>query len=83
MTHEVLLGLDLGTSFIKAVAVTPDGVERSQVRAPTQWRHLETGAGMDPHELVDAAVSAARVALERAGGRAVALGVKSMAETTS
>lgn len=81
MTQEVLLGLDVGTSFIKAVAVSPDGVERSQGRAPTPWRNLETGAGMDPHELVDAAVGAARVALERAGGRAVAVGVTSMAET--
>jgi sugar (pentulose or hexulose) kinase len=83
MTAELLLGLDLGTTFAKATVVTADdGVERSHGRARTPWRPVGTGAEMDPDALVDAAASAARRALAGApAGRVTAVGVTSMAET--
>jgi sugar (pentulose or hexulose) kinase len=82
MTEELLLGLDLGTTFAKAAVVTPDGVERAHGRAPTPWRVVPTGAEMDPRDLVDVAVAAARRALAGSpAGRVVAVGVTSMAET--
>jgi sugar (pentulose or hexulose) kinase len=82
MSGELLLGLDLGTTFAKASVVTPDGVERSHGRTRTPWRTVPTGAEMDPRALVRAGVSAAREALARGpDGPVVAVGVTSMAET--
>jgi sugar (pentulose or hexulose) kinase len=82
MTEELLLGLDLGTTHAKAAAVTLDGRERAHGGAPTPWRTVSTGAEMDPHDLVEAAVLAAREALSEApSGRVIAVGVTSMAET--
>src|SRR3990172_2718738 len=66
MTEDLLLGLDLGTEFTKAAAVTLDGVERSHGRARTPWRVVPTGAEMDSRALVDAAVAGGR-----GGGRGV------------
>ena len=82
MTEGLLLGLDVGTEFTKAVAVTLDGKERAHGRARTPWRSVPTGAEMDPGALVDAAVAAARDALNDApAGRVLGVGVTSMAET--
>ena len=82
MTEDLLLGLDLGTEFTKAAAVTLDGMERSHGRARTPWRSVPTGAEMDPAALVDAAVAAAREALKDApAGRVIGVGVTGMAET--
>lgn len=79
---DLLLGLDVGTTYTKAAVVTTDGVERSHGRAPTPWRPVPTGAEMDPRDLADAAVRAAREAIERAPeGTVVGVGVTSMAET--
>jgi sugar (pentulose or hexulose) kinase len=82
MTEELLLGLDVGTTSAKAAVVTLEGEERTHGRAPTPWRPVPTGAEMDPHDLVRAALVAARQALVAVpGGRVVGLGVASMAET--
>jgi sugar (pentulose or hexulose) kinase len=82
MTEGLLLGLDVGTEFTKAAAVTLDGMERSHGRARTPWRSVPTGAEMDPGALADAAVAAAREALKDApAGRVIGVGVTSMAET--
>jgi sugar (pentulose or hexulose) kinase len=82
MTEEVLLGLDLGTTYAKATVVTLDGRERAHSRVPTPWRRVPTGAEMDPRDLVRAAVEAAREALDAAEGpQVLGVGVTSMAET--
>lgn len=82
MTEELLLGLDLGTTYAKAAVVTLDGRERAHGRALTPWRRVPTGAEMDPPDLVLAAVAAARQALGSGPrGRVVGVGVCSMAET--
>ena len=82
MTEELLLGLDLGTTYAKAAVVTPDGLERSHGRSPTPWRRVPTGAEMDPHDLVRQAAAAARQALDAGPrGRVVGVGICSMAET--
>ncbi|MGH2723203.1 MAG: FGGY-family carbohydrate kinase [Actinomycetota bacterium] len=79
---DLLLGLDLGTTFAKAAVVTIDGVERSHGRVATPWRAVPTGAEMDPRDLVDAAVRAGREALDRGPhGTVLGVGVTSMAET--
>ena len=82
MSDELLLGIDAGTTFCKAAIVALDGGERSHGRARTPWKMLPDGAEMDPGELVDAALEAARAAAASGPrGRIVGVGVTSMAET--
>jgi sugar (pentulose or hexulose) kinase len=81
VTRDVLIGVDVGTSSCKAAAVGLDGVELAHAAIPTPWRPVATGAEVEPDELADAALAVALDARERADGRAVAVGVCSMAET--
>jgi sugar (pentulose or hexulose) kinase len=78
----MLLGLDVGTSAVKAAVLDRDLREVGHGRAPTPWRRVPTGAELSPDELLEAALAAAREALAAAGGAPVAaIGVASMAET--
>jgi sugar (pentulose or hexulose) kinase len=80
--EQLLLGLDLGTTSCKAAVVTHGGREVSHGRARVPWQRVPTGAEIAPERLVDAAVAAAREALEGApDGPVGALGVASFAET--
>jgi sugar (pentulose or hexulose) kinase len=79
---DVLVGIDVGTTYSKATAVSLDGVERGHGRVPTAWRGVPSGAEADPAALVENALAAARKAISAAGSeRVVAIGVTSMAET--
>jgi sugar (pentulose or hexulose) kinase len=75
----LLLGLDVGTSAVKAAVVDEAGRELSHGRAKTPWRQVPTGAELDPDELLAAALEAARAALK--GHEVIGIGVASMAET--
>jgi sugar (pentulose or hexulose) kinase len=78
---ELLLGIDVGTTWCKAAVVTPDGQERAQHRVPVHWQPVPTGAEIEPQRLPDVALAAAGGALDRApDGRVVGVGVTSMAE---
>ena len=78
---DLVLGLDVGTTAVKAAVFDPDGNEVAGGKAPTPWRTVPTGAEVDADELLAAAVAAAREAVAAAGGRIVAIGVASVAET--
>jgi sugar (pentulose or hexulose) kinase len=79
---SLLLGLDVGTTAVKAAAFDATGRELSHGRTPTPWRTVPTGAELDPDDLLDAAFAAAREAVAGAGAGPVAgIGVASMAET--
>ncbi len=79
---DLLLGIDVGTSACKAAVVDAEGRERAHGQAATPWREVETGAEIDPHALLEAAIAAARDALANAPeGRVRAVGVGGMAET--
>jgi len=78
---DLVLGLDVGTTAVKAAVFDGDGNEVATGRAPTPWRTVPTGAEIDADELLAAAVAAAREAVATAGGRIVAIGVASVAET--
>jgi len=56
---ELLLGIDVGTTYCKAVVLDADGRERSQARVRTPWTAVATGAEIDPSALVRAAHRAA------------------------
>ncbi|HEX7297851.1 MAG TPA: FGGY family carbohydrate kinase [Solirubrobacteraceae bacterium] len=79
---ELLLGIDVGTSACKAAVVDLDGAELAHGQTPTPWDPVPTGAQIEPEALFQAAVAAAREALDGApeDGRVIALGVTSMAE---
>src|SRR5262249_22599213 len=78
----LLLGLDVGTSTVKAAVIGADGAELSEGQAATPWRTVPTGAELDPGALLDAALQAAARALAAApGGPLAGIGVASMAET--
>jgi sugar (pentulose or hexulose) kinase len=82
MTEGLLLGLDVGTTFVKAAVIDVDGHELCHGRARTPWQPVPGGAEMEPHELSAAVVAAGRAALETAPeGRVLGVGVASMAET--
>ena len=72
----ILLGLDVGTTSVKAAAYDEQLRELAHGRAPTPW----VGSELDPHALLDAALEAAGAALP-GGAAAAAIGVAGMAET--
>jgi sugar (pentulose or hexulose) kinase len=81
-TPGLLLGIDVGTTWSKAAVVTLDGIERSHGRRRTGWRKVPTGAEIEPDQLFEGAVEAARAALEACPrGHVLGIGVTSMAET--
>jgi sugar (pentulose or hexulose) kinase len=82
MTTQLLLGLDAGTTAVKAAVFDAAGTELAHGRAPTPWRPVSTGAELDPDALLQAAVAAASQALAAApAGEVAGVGVASMAET--
>jgi len=82
VTPELLLGLDVGTTSVKAAVVTLDGAEVAHGRTRLPWRRVPTGAEVDPALLVATALEAASEALRAApDGRVLGVGVASMAET--
>jgi sugar (pentulose or hexulose) kinase len=72
----ILLGLDVGTTAVKAAAFDESLRELSHGRAPTPW----VGSELDPDALLAAALDAAAAALPT-GGEVAAVGVAGMAET--
>ena len=79
--RELLAGLDVGTTSVKAVLMTPDGVEVAHGRAPTVWSTTEHGVEADPYAIVDAAEHALAEALAgEPDSPVIGLGVASMAE---
>ncbi len=82
MTPALLVGIDVGTTSVKAAVVGVDGRELAHGRAVMPWRHVPTGAEIEPAALIDAAFAAAREALSRSpDGQVLGVGVTSMAET--
>jgi sugar (pentulose or hexulose) kinase len=82
MGRELLAGLDVGTTSVKALLVMPDGTEVALGRAPTRWSTTVTGAETSAESIVEAARAALADALDRVpADRVVALGVASMAES--
>jgi sugar (pentulose or hexulose) kinase len=78
---DLVLGLDVGTTAVKAAVFDGSGTEVATGRATTPWRTVPTGAEVDADALLAAAVAAAREAVATAGGRIAAIGVASVAET--
>ena len=59
MTLDVLVGVDVGTTRIKALAVGLDGRVLGEADAVTPWRHDGPCADVDPRVLADTAIDVA------------------------
>ncbi|MEO7979590.1 MAG: FGGY family carbohydrate kinase, partial [Sporichthyaceae bacterium] len=77
----VLVGVDIGTTRVKAVATDPDLTARGEHAVVTPWRHEGANADIDPFALAQAVSAAAAGAAEAAGARALAVGIAGMSET--
>lgn len=77
----VLVGIDVGTTRVKAVATSVDLRVLGQHAVVTPWTHAGARAEVDPAALAEAVLEAAVGAVRASGERAVALGVTGMAET--
>lgn len=89
MAEDVLVGVDVGTTSIKALAVTPAGTIVGEASAPTPWRHQGPWADADARELADAAIAVCATAAESVQGssggpaavRVLGIGVTGIAES--
>ena len=78
----LLLGIDVGTTYCKAVVLDAEGEELAQARVRTPWTRVPTGAEIDPDALAATALSAAAQAVASApAGTVAAVGVAGMGET--
>lgn len=77
----VLVGVDVGTTRVKAVAVDPSLRVLGEHAIATPWRHDGARSEIDPAAIADAAAEMAAKAARTAGGKVLAVGVTGMSET--
>lgn len=85
MSAEILVGVDVGTTSIKALAVSLEGRVLGEAATPTPWQHSGPHSQIAPRLLADTAIAvcAEAVAAAAAAGTTVvrAIGVTGIAET--
>lgn len=79
---ESWIGLDVGTTSLKAVAYDRAGNILAQGRTPTVWHPAPHGAELDPVQLLEAALSTLGAAADGLpdGARVAGIGITSMGE---
>jgi sugar (pentulose or hexulose) kinase len=78
----LLLGIDVGTTYCKALVLDADGEELAEARERTPWTAVTTGAELDPRAIAQMALRVAATAVGRApAGVVAAVGIAGMAET--
>jgi len=84
MIEEVLVGVDVGTTSIKALAVSTSGRVVGEASAPTPWRHQGPWADADAGELASVSIAmcaaAARSASTSTSVHVTGIGVTGIAE---
>jgi sugar (pentulose or hexulose) kinase len=81
--RDLLVGVDVGTTRVKAVLVDTAGRELADAAEPTPWQRGPQGSELDPGilaELVRTLVCRAGDAAARAGGVVVGIGATGMGE---
>lgn len=81
MAKQILIGVDIGTSRIKAVATDIDLKVLAEHSEPTPWRHEKNTSEMNMSLLATTVISVASKAAEIAGGRVAAIGFTGFSET--
>lgn len=79
---DVVVGIDVGTTSMKAVVFTLDGREVATANAPTKWDVAADGTVETPIErLSEAAIGVMAKAAQSARGNVVGVGITGLAET--
>jgi sugar (pentulose or hexulose) kinase len=80
--QPVLLGLDVGTTSVKAVVIDLGGRELTWSRVATRWATTRDGVEHDPLDLVEVARQACRAAIgQLTAARVLGVGITSFAES--
>ena len=80
--RPLLIGVDVGTTWIKAGLIDLGGRELEQASVPTRWRRLTTGAEASPEDFLQSVRQVLAELLAAApAGEIAGVGVTSMAET--
>ena len=81
MSKQILVGVDCGTTSIKAVAVGLDGTVVSSASRPTPWHHQGPNSDIDPTVLAETAIAVCAEAADAVEDSTVAaIGVTGIAE---
>lgn len=82
MPENALMGVDVGTTFIKAVVYAEDLTPLGGAQARTPWSAVSPGIEADPAALADTTIACVERAFAAAGDvRVCAIGVTGMGET--
>ena len=80
--QPLLVGVDVGTTRVKAGVIGLDGVELTRASVPTVWHRRPSGAEARPEDFVRAVRDALALTLANAPpGEILGVGITSMAET--
>ena len=81
MSQEILIGVDIGTSRLKAVATDLTLKVISEYAEPTPWKHEKNFSEIDMLLLAKTVIAVAAKAAELAGGKVRAIGFTGFSET--
>ena len=81
MAKPILIGVDIGTSRIKAVATDFDLKTLAEYAEPTPWRHQKNTSEIDMVLLAKTVINVASKTAEIAGGSVTAIGFTGFSET--
>ena len=81
MAQEILIGVDIGTSRLKAVATDLNLQVLSEYAETTPWKHEKNFSEIDMLLLAKTVIGVASKAAELAGGKVIAIGFTGFSET--
>jgi sugar (pentulose or hexulose) kinase len=79
--QEILIGVDIGTTRIKAVATDLNLKVLTDYAEPTPWIHIKNFSEIDMVLLAQTVITVASKAADLAGGKVIALGFTGFSET--
>jgi sugar (pentulose or hexulose) kinase len=75
MSQQILVGVDCGTTSIKALAVSLSGNVLALASRPTPWRHNGPNSDIDPNVLADIAITVCAEAADAVPGAVEVVGI--------
>ena len=81
MANEILIGVDIGTSRLKAVATDLQLKILAEYAEPTPWRHQSNLSDIDMLKLANTVIGVASKTADIAGGKVLAIGLTGFSET--
>lgn len=79
--QEILIGVDIGTTRIKAVATDLNLQVLADYAEPTPWIHIKNSSEIDMVLLAQTVITVASKAADLAGGKVIAIGFTGFSET--